>query len=271
MRKMLAEAVSEVAAESARENPVDRLAIRAEERTELRNIAAAYPGLRERGLGLNLVVNSPARSVGLDAAAALSEAMGLRLVTFPLQQVIFSERSLGWAGNDQRITTPRQYMFAEGIGRHALVAVVDFDLVFPRILDDHSKSLICEMDTFLEALRETEGAVLVLTRGVREEQIPREFHRSVTLRFPSEEMQVERWERHLEPKEKGSSRLAGFVERHPMRLKDIDFIARQATVRDILSGGNGMVGIDQVEGIVDMPSKRGRTTNIFAGRIDKSR
>jgi hypothetical protein len=64
---------------------------------------------------------------------------------------------------------------------------------------------------------------------------------------------------------------AGFVERHPMRLKDIDSIARQAPARDILSGENGTVGIDQVGEIVDLPSKRGRTTDIFAGSTDKSR
>jgi hypothetical protein len=269
MRKMLAAAASGEAVETLDEHPVDRLAIRAQEKVELRNIVAAYPGLRERGLGLNLVVNSPARSVGLDAAVALSESMGLRMVTFPLQQVIFSDRTFGWAATNQRIATSREYVFAEGIGRHSLVALIDFDLAFPRILNDYSKSPIHELDTFLDGLRETEGAVLVITRGVREEQVPREFHRAVTLRFPSEEMQVERWERHLAAKEKGSSRLSGFVERHPMRLKDIDFIARQATVRDILSGGSGSVSIDQVEGIMDMPSKRGRTTDIFAGSAGK--
>jgi hypothetical protein len=54
------------------------------------------------------------------------------------------------------------------------------------------------------------------------------------------------------------------------RRKYIDFIARQATVRDVLSGGNGTVGIDQVEGIVDMPPKRGRATVIVAGSAVKS-
>lgn len=56
--------------------------------------------------------------------------------------------------------------------------------------------------------------VLVLTRGVREDRLPREFHRRITLRFPSEESQFERWERHLEPEEAKASRLAKLVERH---------------------------------------------------------
>jgi hypothetical protein len=271
MRKMLAEAASSVTTALPDGNPVERLAIRAQEKAELRKIVAAYPGLRERGLGLNLVMNCAERSIGLDAAEALSEAMGLRMATFPLQQVLFSDRTFRWAAADQRITAPWEYMFAEGLGRHALVALIDFDLAFPQILKDHANSPISEMDTFLDGLRNTEGAVLVITRNVREEQVPREFHRSLTLCFPSEEMQVERWERHLDPKEGGSSRLARLVERHPMRLKDIDFIARQATTRDLLSGGSGNVGIDQVEGIVDTPGKHGRTTDIFAGATDKSR
>lgn len=98
-----------------------------------------------------------------------------------------------------------------------------------------------------------------------------EFHQRVVLRFPSEEMQVERWERHLDPKEGGSSRLARLVERDLMRLKDIDFIARQAATRDLLSGGNGTIDIGRVEEIIEMPARRRRTTELFAGVAGKSR
>ena len=101
-----------------------------------------------------------------------------------------------------------------------------------------------------DRLRTNTGLFCKVTRPFKPQSLPVEFDLHFVLEHPSEDSQIRRWEEHLGKDGIRENDLVALVERWPMHVKEIDYVARQASIQSVIKGGSGRAGLDEVREVI---------------------
>ena len=221
-------------------NRIEDLPLSLKQRTELSNLATAWGWLSGQELGFNLLFNCSDIETGALAVSGLAAACGMTLRIFDFAQVSeVHDDSKVIDSITQRRVFPMVAAFSAAASDKALTLFIDFSGEVGKIADsDDGKSMVSMYYEMLAQLRTQTGFFCLVTKDLKSNICPSEFHQIVSLSYPPEELQMSCWEKHLGKGTVSDDALVDMVERYPMHAEEITFIARQATVRSIMRNGS---------------------------------
>ena len=247
---------------------VGELQLRTRDKEELQGAARAWRQLKGEGLGLNVLVSASDVGTGVRAAEALARECGLEVRQFDYALVQSSFESSGVADPvTQRKVALIDYAFSETLGASAMTLFIDHARELDRMLTKESgKEENSIYLSELEAkLRAHTGLFCMVTTPLKPHPLPVEFHLHFALEHPPENVQIRRWEECLKNDGIREDELVELVERCPMHVGEIDFMARQASVLAVIRGGSGRPGLDEVREVIGRSRRAARSPVLFGG------
>lgn len=115
-------------------------------------------------------------------------------------------------------------------------------------------------------LRAHAGLFCMVTTPLKPHPLPVEFHLHFALEHPPENVQIRCWEECLKNEGIREDELVELVERCPMHIGEIDFMARQASVLTVIRGGSGRPGFAEVREVIGRTRRAARSPVLFGGR-----
>lgn len=251
---------------------IDELPLRSSDRQQLKGLATAYQRLRVDGYGLNVVLSAGDFGTAIEAVGAVACACELTVKKYFLSEVLsmdYTRKLIDPLG--QKEISALDYAFAEGAGFRSLSLFVDYDGQFVNLRSDSDKKEEGEspsflLRAFLEKLRDYEGFVFVVTGPLRRAALLPEFHQLLEIHLPPEELQIRQWEKHLGSWQGSKEDIVDLVERVPMHLHEIDFIARQAAIRAVILGQEGKLSLEHITEVIDSYRTVRDSPVLFGGR-----
>jgi DNA polymerase III delta prime subunit len=221
-------------------NRIDDLPLSLKQRNELNNLATAWGWLSGQELGFNLMFNCNDIETGVLAVSGLAAACGMTMRIFDFAQISeVHDDSKVIDPVTQRRVLPMVAAFSAAASDKALTLFIDYTGEVGKIVDsDCEDSIVSMYYEMLAQLRTHTGFFCLVTKDLKSGNCPTEFHQLINLSYPPEELQMSCWEKHLGKVNISDDTLVDMVERYPMHVEEIKFIARQATVRSIMRNGS---------------------------------
>lgn len=243
------------------------LQLRNRERDGLQGAARAWQKLKGDGMGLSVLISTSFTGTGLGAAEALAKECGLEVRRYnysQLQSATEIDRLLDPL-TQQRLT-PMEYAFSRTLGASSMTLIIDYAGDLGRAFDKESAGA---PDYYLadlkDRLRTHTGLLCMVTGPFKPQLLPLEFNLHFVLEQPSEDVQIRRWEERLGQDGIREDELADLVERWPMHVEEIDFVARRATIQSVIRGGVGRPGLEEVREVIGRYRRTDRSPVLFGG------
>lgn len=243
------------------------LQLRTRDKDEILGAARAWQQLKGLGLGFNVLISASDVATGVQAAEALARECGLEMRQFDYAAVQSTLESNGIVDPvTQRKVSPLDYAFSETLGAAAMTLFVDHARELERILArEPGKEKSSYLNDLEAKLRANAGLCCMVTSRLKPQPLPVEFHLHFALEHPPEHVQIRRWEECLKNEELREDELVALVERTPMHVGEIDFMARQASVLAVIRGGAGRPGLSEVREVIGRYRGKARSVVLFGG------
>ena len=239
------------------------------QREQLRGLAKAWQWLQQEEMGLNLLFTCSDITTGITAACGLAAEAKLQIHAFDftvISSLADDNKILDMVS--QRRIYPMTAAFQNRASSRAMILFIDYQGEVARSIDagvEKAASIMTMYSEMLSQLRKNKGLFCLVTKEIKAGNVPVEFHQMLTLLHPPEELQMRQWEERLGWTALGDDALVELVERYPMHIPEIEFIARQAKVRAIMSGRSIPVPEDVIQVISSYRGARGRAV-LFGGK-----
>ncbi|HIJ95056.1 MAG TPA: ATP-binding protein [Desulfuromonadales bacterium] len=246
----------------------DSLPLSRHQREQFKGLATAWQWLSQEKTGFNLLFNCDNISTGMQAAFALAAELGMEVKVFDYARVSsVAEDNKIMDSVTQRRVHPMIAAFSSSISDQRLLLFVDYEGEVGRyIYSDQDKLTNFQYAEMLSQLRQNKGLFCLVSKNIKPGNVPVEFHQLITLNHPPEELQIQSWETNLANSSLAEDELIDLVEHYPMHIPEIEFIARQARVRAIMSGRTVPVMDDVTHVITGYRGSRSRTVLFGAAR-----
>ena len=238
-------------------HPINDLQINLHQRDQLKNVTLAYDHLQKEGLGLNILITAKDLPTGIQAAEALAAECNLKVKAFDYRAVMrTTENAKIFNPITQEEVSPMDYAFDAGLGDAAMILFVDYDglvtfMAKKKGEDERLEKMYMTLDAdFMHHLRSFQGLFCMVTPLPLQNTLPAEFSLHFNLEYPSEEKQLQCWEAHLSGTKIAQDELVSLIEKHPMHIAEIDFIARQALVKAIIQRKESKLSLDEIRTVI---------------------
>ena len=241
---------------------IDDLSLKAQNKKELRKLAAIIERLSGRSMGINVVIGASDIETGIDCVEAVASLCECKVRRFDLIVTACAAESAKVKDPfTQQEISIIDYVFSINMGDQPIIMFVDYGSFFERILSNSPEELEKELFDFWSKLRTFDGIIFLVTTPIKKHLIPIEFHHYIEVNYPTEELQIRRWESHLKNGDFPEDKIIALVERHPMHLHEIDHMARQSTIASFLNGHDGDFALEDLhEAIGRLKYKKGTLT-----------
>lgn len=248
---------------------IEQLPIRSQDKKMLRKLAYAYKGLDGQETGMGLVVGSSDIQTGIDCVDAVAKECELKVKEFRLSDVLYE------SGSPKQIKDPLtqkqiialDYAFRTSTGHQSLTLFVDQGSIFERFLLKDQEDWEKELSGFLDKLRNFQGKLFLVTTPLKRYQLPIEFNHYMEIHLPPEELQIRRWELYFKSEANIEGKIVELIERYPLHLHQIDFIARQASMTAFLDGHDGTITADYVYEAIKRFKNMRKTPALFGKKL----
>ena len=246
---------------------IDELPLGLKQRDELNNIAKAWNWLSNQGLGLNLLFNCNDIDTGVLAISGIAAASGMMLRVFDYAQLSsYSSDDKIIDPVTQRKVLPIVAAFSAVASDRSLTLFVDYSGDITKRIDaDDDKLADYTFLDMLAQLRQQTGLFCLITKDLKSSNYPVEFHQVVNLSYPPDDLQISCWEEQLGKDIIFKEALTRIVGQYPMHVKEIKFIARQATVKAIMKNGRPEPDMQCILEAVSGYRKKVSTPILFGG------
>ncbi|GAM09347.1 hypothetical protein OR1_01622 [Geobacter sp. OR-1] len=210
------------------------------QKNELNGVMVAWDWMRQSGRGFNLLISTTDATTGIHAVSALAGELGVPLRVFDFETVssILRDEMLVDPVT-QRKVYPMTLAFSDARADSAITLFVDWTGEAARIINSEFDNDSCsKYQEMLAKLRTQRGFFCLVTKGIKSQKIPVEFHHHLTLTFPSNALQVRQWQANLANEVFSEQELTALVEKNPMHIAEIDSLATKAEVRALIQGRN---------------------------------
>ncbi len=240
------------------------LPLRKREIERLAGAATAYERLQTEGMGIAVLIEGADIETGILAAEALAAGCALKVKKCDLFKLNMHDPTARFRiPETQHSVGALEYALFSLRGEPVLTLMIDYQGLFARAAGDDAKGA-WGMSLILDFLRSQTGLFCLVTTPGKKKSRPAEFNLVIALSHPPEQLQLQRWERHLG---QGSEAVITLVEGWPMYLAEIDVCARQAAICAIIDGRPGQPTITDVMAVIEARRLR-KTTSLF-GRVSK--
>lgn len=240
--------------------------LRNRERDGLLGVARAWQKLKSDGLGLTVLISTPFLSTGQSAAEALARECGLEVRLFNFDQLQDSNEANRLVDPlTQRKLSPMEYAFSKSLGANTMTLLMDYGDLGRYLAKEAAGERNYHLTDLRARLRSHAGLFCMVTPSLKPQPLPIEFHLHFALEQPSEDVQIRRWEERLGNDGVCEDDLVALVERWPMHVEEIDFIARQASIQSVIKGGSGRPGLDEVREVIERYRRTDRSPLLFGG------
>ena len=225
-----------------------------QQKEEFRRIAQIVNSRQGKETGMKILISSSDVRTGVSVVGALAKECGLKVKEFDYFRV--SEKGADSRIIDpitQRKITPMEYAFAPNSGDPSLLLFVDHEGIATWTNNDQNdKDYFSELPHYelSNHLRGFQGLFCMLTSLPLLGRLPTEFHLHFTLEYPSEVIQMSKWEDHLGQNTATDEELVTLVERYPMHTAEIDFVAGQASILAAIKRDSQQVTIRDVYEVI---------------------
>jgi len=239
------------------ERKITDLPLAERQRTELKNIARAFQYARKKQTGLNLLISGTSIETGISAAEALAAESGLSIKAFK-----FSEMEGFVRENEiidlvtQEKTKLMDYAFCRTTEEAHLLMIVDYN----GIINWSDTGNQNDMDIGLAAknsvaallnnLRDYQGLCCLVIHECPKAGIPLELQAHFKIDYPTEEMQMRQWEKHLAPGAFTDDDLVELVQQHPMHIAEMEIILHRATVQALVEGRKPQPSLETIKAVI---------------------
>ncbi|HPN86740.1 MAG TPA: ATP-binding protein [Smithella sp.] len=252
------------------EKRIDGLPLAVRQRLEMKNIVKAFQYARENETGLNLLVSGTNLETGISAAEALAAECGLTIKTFKFGDMDnFTNDNETIDMVSQEKTRLIDYAFSQTTEEAHLLMIVDYNGVIAwqdtgnQNDMDNRLSVRNAVAELLNKLREYRGLCCLVLHECPQTVIPLEFHAHFRLDYPSEEMQMQKWQKHLAPGTSTDESLVELVERYPMHIAEIDSIIHRASIRSVIEGKPHTPSMETVKTVIERYRGKNKTPVLF--------
>ena len=235
---------------------ISDLPINPEQKIELSNVAKVYQRLKEKNLGINILITCGGGwQTGIKAVEALAHECNLKIKEFDYSTLYKRNDS------DRKVFDPitqkkmslMEFAFTESTGDSSLLMIVDYWSAARWVIDEKLyRDDWDRMSMHYELVREMvdyKGIFCMVTNPPLQE-IPAKFHLHFNLEYPTEEIQMQQWEKYLAKNEASDDDLVSLVENNPMHVAEIDFIAKQAIIQSTIKASSGGLTIKDIISVI---------------------
>jgi hypothetical protein len=221
------------------------------QRDQLRGLAKAWEWLRDEATGFNLLFNCNDITTGIKAACGFAAEIGMEVHAFDITKVSsVAEDDKVLDLVTQRRIYPMSAAFLNSGSNRFMTLFIDYQGDVAKLIDSgYDKATNLMYSEMFHQLRKNSGLFCLVTKDVKTGNVPVEFHQMIMLAHPPEEQQISHWEANLGIGVQLKDELVNLVERYPMHIPEIEFIARQARVRAIIAGRDS-TGIGDVTEVI---------------------
>lgn len=165
----------------------------------------------------------------------------------------------------QRKLSPIEYAFSKTLGANAMTLFLDYGDLGRFLAEESTGKRNYHLADLKARLRTHTGLFCMVTWPLKPQPLPVEFHLHFALEHPSEHVQISRWEERLGNDAIRDDDLVSLVERWPMHVQEIDYVARQASIQSVIKGGLGQPGLDEVREVIGRYRRVARSPVLFGG------
>jgi len=240
------------------------------QRTELKNIARAFQYAQKMQSGLNLLISGASIETGISAAEALAAECGVKVKSFK-----YSDMDV--TGNDNELIDKVSqdkvklidFAFIRTTEEAHLLIIIDDNGVINwddagKTEDNKNDSLTDKSITkLLSNIRDYKGICCFITHKKHSPNIPSVFHAHVKLEYPTEEMQMRQWEKHLAPGAFSDDDLVELVQQNPMHITEIDGIIHRTTIQALIEGKKLQPALENVQAVIEKYRGKNETPVLF--------
>lgn len=240
------------------------------QKIEFSNIADIYRSLKEKKMGLNILVTSTDIQSGIDVVEALANECNLKIkkVNYvELHRSSDSEYGKIFDPITQTKKTPMELVFAESTGDASILMFIDYYNLTRWTVEKGDWSGFEQTQMYyalLENLRTYKGLFCMVTYPAHQ-NIPREFNIHFNLEYPPVETQMLQWKNYLNGNRYSDDDLASLIENNPMHITEIDFFAKQALVQLAIEDSSSYLTISHINTVIERYRKQ-RSKPLLFGR-----
>jgi hypothetical protein len=243
------------------------LALSRKQKDVIAGMARICQKLAEKGKGFNVLITCDDIPTGVNAVHALAAECNMKVRSYDYDKVCMVRDDCKVIDPvTQKKVTPMQFAFATTVSDSLLTLFVDHSGQLARLLDEGQDKdepyMYLEM---LARMRSHQGLFCLVTKHVRTERIPLEFHLRHDLSYPAADTQLRYWEMLL-GKGEGSDGLVRLVEQFPMHINEIDFFFRRASILATVRGAD-KPSLDDILELIYRYRPRKRAPFIFGGEL----
>ena len=230
---------------------IAELAVSTRSGMDFHGLAEVCTRVQDSNLGINLVIGATDIATGIDYVDALACECGLNVKLFNLTDILYALKTDVIKDPFSHEKIPLwDYAFRTYTGYKALTLFVDHENAFRSIGDAYAPMTGTGPVIIKDKLRSSGAIVVFVTNTLRDYQLAPEFHQYIELSTPASELQIRRWESHLQQSQCNDQNIVALVERHPLHMHEIDYVVRQAQILAMLKGRPGCISPDDLRAII---------------------
>lgn len=212
---------------------LDSMPLEQTQKNRLKNLATVWQRLKERRMGLSLVITASDTTSAILAAKGVAKECGLVVRSYDFQQMLSRNPDDRIADPvTQRKVFPMDYAFSPSAGDEAMTLFIDREnMIGNMLVKDKDKLADIYMVELLSRLRSFTGMFCIVGKGTGEYPLPPELTIHERLLTPDRSEQEIHWRSVLSTIGTGDEQeLQRIVRNHPMHISEIDFVVRQASI-----------------------------------------
>ena len=249
---------------------INQLPVKSQNKKELYGVTEVYKKIQNKDVGINLLLGTSDIQTGIDVAGSIALECNLKLKIFSISEVLLKSDKIKKDPITQNEISMLDYAFKSYLGPQSATLFVDYNSSLKGLLskcdENKSNDEIIKLNAFLDRLRNFHGLLFVVTTPIGSLSIPVEFQHCIEIKFPPEEHQLNLWKQHLKDKIDNYDDLVNIVERWPMHLREIDYVAQQAEIRSLIKGGHGKFTLDDLCELIKNYRKTKATPILFGNK-----
>jgi len=231
---------------------IDTLPLRQNDKKIMHKLVSAYNRFRDKDMGMRLLLGSSSIQTGIDCVEAVAKECGLKVKKFNLNEIIYNKDGSEEIKDPftQKKITLMDYVFSTSLGHQSLTLLVDYGGSFSLFLSNEQKDWQKELLGFSDKLRKFKGLLFIVTKPGKTQQVPFEFDHYFEINTPPEELQICQWEKYFDDIDGIEDNIVDLVERYPLHMNEIDFLAQQSSIVTFLDEGKESITLNRVYGVI---------------------
>ncbi len=232
-------------------------------------LAQVYDKYHDKDFVLNLVIGCSDIQIGIDCVDGLARECNLAVRRFSFPEIIrdqsslFQEMGPPWL---QRKVSMLENAFKICTGQESMLLFVDPDALWEQLLQKSGQGPVREFEDFKAKLRSFRGMSFFVTKPLKDQALPVEIHDYIEIKYPSEEIQIRRWETLLQSNGHSEDEIIDLVEKYPMHLNEIEHIFRQANIIATLNESEGIPRLEHFYKAISRLKGNKRMPVLFGGK-----